>query len=174
MVLQPLLGPCLPQKMPASSLSFARLLHPILPSICDVSLQIMSSHLVLVSLTGLVLWNFPSSTTIIILYARSCRISLCGHQVFILPQNNPERLMYIGYSISKEFFKCLHSSFTSSVLKHEQIHTLQYTTHSKPWRTVLTICTIWLQLNNSTLCPYGIYMFHMIFRINIDHFSKQH
>ena len=64
MVLQPLLGPCLPQKMPASSLPSAHLLHPLLPSICDVSLQTMSSHLVLGSPTGLVLWNFPSSTAI--------------------------------------------------------------------------------------------------------------
>ena len=42
-----------------SSLSSARLLHPNIPGICDMSLRTMSSQLVLGFPTGLVLCNFP-------------------------------------------------------------------------------------------------------------------
>ena len=54
MVLQPLLGPGLPQKMPLFFSVFCLSFHPYIPRICDVSLRVMSSHLVL--------WSFPSRT----------------------------------------------------------------------------------------------------------------
>jgi hypothetical protein len=46
MALQPLLGPGLLQKTP-QFFSPARLLHPVIPRICDVSLRTTSSHLFL-------------------------------------------------------------------------------------------------------------------------------
>jgi len=46
-----------------SSLNSARLLHPPIPSTCDVSIRITSSHLVFGFPTGLVLWNFPLTTS---------------------------------------------------------------------------------------------------------------
>jgi len=45
-----------------TSLSSACLFHPHIPRICDVSLQVMSSHLVLGFSTGLVLLSFRSRT----------------------------------------------------------------------------------------------------------------
>jgi hypothetical protein len=57
MALRPLLGPGL-----HSSLHSARLLHPLIPRICDVSLRTTPSHLILGFPTGLVLWIFPLRT----------------------------------------------------------------------------------------------------------------
>ena len=45
-----------------SSISYAHLLHPCIHGICDMSLQTMSSHLVLDFPTALVLRNFPLRT----------------------------------------------------------------------------------------------------------------
>jgi len=86
-----------------SSPSSPRLLHPRFPRICDVSLRMTSSHLVLGFASGHVLWNFPLMNIFGIL---SCSILVMWptRSVDILPVNrsmrrhNPEfRNIYVHY-----------------------------------------------------------------------------
>ena len=77
-----------------TSLSSACLFHPCIPRICDVSLQVMSSHLVLGFPTGLVLLSFPSRTFFGILSSSILIICPTHLSLLILISSTIFRVLY--------------------------------------------------------------------------------
>ena len=132
MVLHPLLGPCLPQKMPQFFFSSAHLLHPLIPRVCDVSLWKTSFCLVLGFPTSLVLCNFPlktffgilSSSILIIWPTHLSLLILISFSTFryLSYKFLPSRTPVLGHTFFLIFFFQLYIAFVLSFVLGSKQH----------------------------------------------------